>query len=258
MKKSFHIAILSAMPEEIGQGLKHLINISEFNFGDLKIYHGLWKSNNKNLEINLTLAWSGWGKVSAARASTRIISLSESIKPLDLFIFTGVAGALKDNLKQWDVLLATKLIQHDMDATPIFEKFVIPPLNKKEVIPNKEIINWAENCLNLAKSNKNLKKFNQIFRGLIATGDQFISSTIDVNRLKKEISDISAVEMEGASFGQVVTQEGIPWIVIRVISDNSSEEAQDNFNAFIQEYNHSSWEIIDVLLKDFNKLNLDS
>ena len=60
---------------------------------------------------------------------------------------------------------------------------------------------------------------------------------------------IFIVEMEGASFAQVALQENIPWLVIRVISDNAREEAPNNFNEFIKKYNESSWEIIELFLK---------
>ena len=76
------------------------------------------------------MAWSGWGKVSAARAITRILASKNKI---DLIIFTGVAGAANNNLSQWDIVIAEEVIQHDMDARPIFEKFVLPPLNKAKL-----------------------------------------------------------------------------------------------------------------------------
>ena len=66
------------------------------------------------------------GKVSAARATTRLLSVKYNKVPIDLMIFTGVAGAVNNKLKQWDIVIADSLIQHDMDARPIYDKFVIP------------------------------------------------------------------------------------------------------------------------------------
>ena len=255
MSNKFHLAILSAMPEEIGQGLKNLKNISELTFGDLKVFQGTWFSLENETTVLVSIAWSGWGKVSSARAATRLIANCDKRNPIDLFLFTGVAGAAKKDLYQWDILLANNLIQHDMDATPLFEKFIIPPLGIKDLIPNKKFLKWAENALNKAKANKNLLDFQKIHIGLIATGDQFINSTSKIQKLTSEINNLCAVEMEGASFAQVAIQENIPWLVIRVISDNACEKAQNNFNEFIKKYNDSSWEIIEVFLKEVDKLN---
>ena len=69
----FHLGLLAAMPEELGTILDNLENLEEKVFGDLKIYSGEWKNSGSN-KIFITCAWSGWGKVSAARATTRISS----------------------------------------------------------------------------------------------------------------------------------------------------------------------------------------
>ena len=85
------------MPQEIGEFIKY-IHVREKNvFGDLEVFVGNLKSNS---DINISIAWSGWGKVSAARAITRMIGLHTKNSQIDLIIFTGVAGAInKDLLK---------------------------------------------------------------------------------------------------------------------------------------------------------------
>ena len=65
-KKTYsHIGILSAIPEEVGIILDNLDSINSSKFGDLEIHSGKFNLDNKR-EILLTIAWSGWGKVSAA------------------------------------------------------------------------------------------------------------------------------------------------------------------------------------------------
>ena len=65
MTQPLHIGLLGAMPEEVGSDLSHLTDLSCSDHGDLTIHRGVWGEN-----IRLSLAWSGWGKVSAARAAT--------------------------------------------------------------------------------------------------------------------------------------------------------------------------------------------
>ena len=79
---------------------------------------GIQKTNNN---LYVSFAWSGWGKVSAARAATRIIGFDFNNFPIEFLIFTGVAGAVNRNLKQWDIVIASELIQHDMDARPLLK-----------------------------------------------------------------------------------------------------------------------------------------
>ena len=87
MERALHIGVLGAMPEEIGSDLSHLQQLRSEQHGDLTIHHGTWGEG-----IRLSLAWSGWGKVSAARAATRPVSSGPGI---ELARFTGGAGAAR-------------------------------------------------------------------------------------------------------------------------------------------------------------------
>ena len=95
-----------------------------------------------------------------------------------------------------------------------------------------------------------------VYRGLIGSGDQFISDSKKINKLTRDIPNLSAVEMEGASFAQVATQEKVPWLILRVISDNADESAPAKFNQFMKEYNKNSWVIIESLLNNLDFLDL--
>ena len=68
--KLFHLGLLAAMPEELGEITKNLDNLKSKKFGDFEIFTGEW-TNDFNKKILISVAWSGWGKVSAARATTR-------------------------------------------------------------------------------------------------------------------------------------------------------------------------------------------
>ena len=51
--------------------------------------------------------------------------------------------------------------------------------------------------------NGNLTKFGHIKKGLIATGDSFISDQSVIKKLKDELPNLEAVEMEGGAVAQV-------------------------------------------------------
>tara|TARA_A100001035_G_C27746326_1_gene484167 strand:- start:520 stop:1293 length:774 start_codon:yes stop_codon:yes gene_type:complete len=238
-----HVGVLSAMPEEVGIILSNLKSIKSSKFGDLELYFGKIILDNSR-EILVTTGWSGWGKVSAARATTRLLSSNFDAKPIDTVIFTGVAGAVDPKLKKWDIILADSVVQHDMDARPIFDKYVIPALNNKEIIPNMDFLDKTYDRLKKELNKKSFSEFGNLYKGLIATGDMFISSREKINQLSKEISRLYAVEMEGAAFAQVAFQEKVNWIVLRIISDEANETASTDFNKFLSEYKLKSFDLI--------------
>lgn len=247
--RNIHIALLSAMPSEIGKTLDYLDNLKVFNYGDLKIHEGYLKKDDlSECNVFISVAWSGWGKVSAARACTRMISHASKTKPIDLILFTGVAGAIKSKLKQWDIVIPEKVIQHDLDARPIFEKYIIPGINiDKLITPNK----WHDciiNAVRKAKKEGLLDKFGNLSNGLIGTGDRFISDSKEIKKLSNQIEDLVAVEMEGAAVAQVAYQEKLPWVIVRVISDEADESAADNFNEFLKKYEDNCWNLIKSIL----------
>ena len=239
MARGLHIGVLGAMPEEIGSDLSHLQQLRSEQHGDLTIHHGTWGEG-----IRLSLAWSGWGKVSAARAATRLIS---SVPDIDLLLFTGVAGAADPALKQWDVVLADAVVQHDMDSRPLFPRFTLPALNRAQLNPESSWLTWASRALAQAAQAGELDEFGSPSTGLIATGDRFIGDSAVLDTLREALPGLKAVEMEGAAVAQVAEQEGMPWLVLRVISDGADASAAQSFGDFIQVYDRRAWCLLQAL-----------
>ena len=247
-KSIFNIGILSAIPEELGLIVDNLQIIEKVKYGDLEIFKGIYEYDDQ--KIFVSAACSGWGKVCAARAATRIISEKINSEKIDFILFTGVAGAIKKDIKQGDVILSEELIQHDFDASPIYKKYVIPALKKSKLNPKKEIVHKFFNSFIREKNLGNLKKFGEIKKGLIATGDKFISDC-DKETLSEKFPYLLAVEMEGAAFAQVASQEQIDWLVIRVVSDSADKSADLDFNNFLEKYRLYSWELISCFLRNY-------
>ena len=236
------------MPEEIGSTLKNLKNISETIYGDLKIFSGEW-SNDESEEVSylVSVAWSGWGKVCAARAATRLIGKSYKNSKIKILLFTGVAGSGNLNLNQWDIVIPSELIQHDMDARPLFPKYVIPILKRAKIFAQDSLVTWATQTLR----DSNSGRFGKVENGLVATADKFVADKNLLDELKIDLPELKAVEMEGAAVAQIACQENIPWLIIRVISDSADSTAAQTFSAFLTEYERYSWELIRLLLINF-------
>ena len=243
------------MPEELGSTLKNLVSLRKNKFGDLEIISGKWKFLDKrNLNVYLSIAWSGWGKVSAARAATRLLSIKYENLPVEMILFTGVAGGVYEKLKQWDIVIADSLVQHDMDARPIFKKFEIPALKEIKIKPNENFTNWVFKNLEDSMLNDNMNPFGKIYKGLIATGDQFVSDKNVVRFLSEEINGLYAVEMEGAAVAQVAIQEKIPFQIIRIISDGANESSHEDFSKFLIKYVKYSANILTYLIENIETI----
>ena len=126
---------------------------------------------------------------------------------------------------------------------------VSPAPNRDRLQPDPDWLAWASQSLNAAHEAGELKGFGAVRPGLIATGDQFIGDAAVLQELKAALPDLQAVEMEGGAVAQVAEQEGVPWLVLRVISDGADEAAAESFSDFVQVYDQRAWSLIEALLK---------
>lgn len=184
-------------------------------------------------------AVAGVGKVNAAVcAQTMILKYSP-----DMIINIGVAGGLAPELGTGDIAVADSVVEHDMDTTPTGEPpGYISGLERVYIECNKSL---ADRLYNAASEIEGLT----VCRGVIASGDQFIASAEQRNRIIDSFGAIAA-EMEGASIGHVCAMSGVPFGVIRSISDGANGESPASFLEFADMAAKNSISIILKLLED--------
>jgi adenosylhomocysteine nucleosidase len=235
---SKRIGILGAMPEEISGVVALLTNRIEVVKGKRTYFTGTIN------EIEVVVVFSRWGKVASATTVTHLI-VEFGITQL---LFTGVAGAISPELSIGDIVVASSLVQHDLDARPIMERFEIPLLGQKELFTTADLMNQAkieitdliatDFFLNVLNS-KQFKHFfinkPKVVVGQIASGDQFFSSTIQREKLQQILPDVLCVEMEGAAVAQVCYEYEIPFVIIRTISDEANDNSEINFAEFVSQ-----------------------
>lgn len=173
------------------------------------IVSGALYTKGKLYGRDIVTAVCGIGKVFAAVcAQTMIIKFGA-----DKVINTGVAGGLTDKTDILDTVVATALVQHDMDTTYFGDpRGMISGINVVEfecdkTLADKIIANVEGNCI----------------RGIVASGDCFVAD----DEKKKDISETFnavACEMEGASIAQVCYVNKVPFCVLRTISDGANGE----------------------------------
>nr|WP_314546998.1 5'-methylthioadenosine/adenosylhomocysteine nucleosidase [uncultured Empedobacter sp.] len=247
------IGIIGAIPQEINGVVNLLTNKQEHKIGRRSYFTG--KLNNQKVVV----VYSRVGKVAASATVTTLI-LEFNVSEL---IFTGVAGGIHADVKIGDIVLGQSLIQHDMNAQPLFPAYEIPMLGKAyfeadssqlEVATTAILEILEEQHLHNVISEKDLDKFNihqpQLHVGLIGSGDLFFSTNSQKEKLQQNLPEMLCVEMEGAAVAQVCYEFDIPFIIIRTISDDADDHSTLDFNSFIEKIsNVYSIEIIKNIIK---------
>lgn len=228
---------MGAMPEEISTITGLLTGCTPQEAGGRTYYSGLLQG------IKTVVVFSRWGKVAAAITVTTLIH-QYGITEL---IFTGVAGAISQALNIGDIVIAQRLIQHDMDARPLMPQYEIPLLNVTCFACGGDRVEQAEVVIRALLNKKHLAAviepadmdaFNihepRLFIGDIASGDKFFSGTEEKHKLMRSLPSVLCVEMEGAAVAQVCYEYHVPFTIIRTISDTADENAHIDFPLFIK------------------------
>lgn len=186
---------------------------------------------------DVVLAVAGIGKVNAAMcAQTMILRFAP-----DAVLNTGVAGGIGSGVKIMDVVVAEAVAQHDMDTSPLGDPVgLIPGLNVVEMKCDAALCDRA--CA--AARSVGVEPV----RGLIVSGDQFIGSQAQIDRIRAHF-DARAAEMEGAAIGQVCAINHVPFTVIRAISDGGDDEAQMDYPQFVKLAAAQSVRIVEAFLR---------
>tara|TARA_R110001583_G_scaffold4351_4_gene25238 strand:+ start:841 stop:1581 length:741 start_codon:yes stop_codon:yes gene_type:complete len=225
------IGIISAMQEEIQALLHELKNVTTIEKGKRTYYSGTL------FDKKVVLVFSRWGKVASAVTTTQLINDFNIAE----IIFTGVAGGIQKQLNIGDIVIGKNMYQHDLNASPFYEKLAIPILNKKYLETNNpsQLIDATTIFLKdyhsyITKSDAQIFNIThpKVIFGDIASGDQFISSLKKIKKLNKLIPTAACVEMEGAAVAQVCFEYSIPFSIIRIISDNANDNADIDFSKF--------------------------
>ncbi len=233
------IGIIGAMDVEV-QMLKDIMqNITITTVSGIEYYSGTIAG------VETVVAKAGVGKVNAAICAEAMILRFEP----SVIINIGVAGGLASALKVGDIAIANSVIEHDMDTSVFGDPLgFITGINKVN-IPCAEWV--TETLLQVAKGVDGIKTVC----GTIVSGDQFISSKEKKSQLVETFNAV-ATEMEGASIGHVCYMNGVPFGVLRAISDSADDAADMSFNEFCELAAKNSLKVILSFLEVVKEKNI--
>jgi adenosylhomocysteine nucleosidase len=240
------IAIAAAMQQELGALLSAMPDERPVVLGGREFWVGHLDGHD------VVVVLSRIGKVAAAMTATLLVHEFGA----DLAIFTGTAGGLHASAHVGDVVVADRLLQHDMDASPLFPRHEVPLYGTDRFAADPRLstalAEAARQVLGAAQAGAapaagdddllDLRRALQAFAieaprvhsGLVVSGDRFVASAQESAALTARLPDALAVEMEGAALAQVCHDLGVPFAVVRTISDRADNAAHLDFARFVE------------------------
>lgn len=209
-----NIAILGAMREEIEPVLATIGEYEKHDYAGNIYYTATFAGHN------LVIAYSKIGKVFSSMSATIMIERFGA----EVLLFSGVAGAINPSLKIGDLIMASSLVQHDVDITAFGHPYGFIPESSVNIDSDEKLRDIAKS---VAK-----KMGIELGEGVIATGDQFVASSEKKDFIQKTFN-ADALEMEGASVATVCHNYSVPFFILRAISDSADGAAEVDFDTFL-------------------------
>jgi len=218
--------IIAAMESELRDLLAALDQEQTKKIAGKEIHYGKLEGQP------VALVLCGCGKVNAALSATLLAGHAKVAR----ILVTGLSGGLAEGLKVGDIVIADSFVQYDMDARPLFPLHEIPFEGFSLIEAEPELRHLLAGAAQkmLATKKPPGMEIADVFEGLVASGDQFLSSNAARAEILEALPQAYAVDMESAAIAQVCRAADIPLGVMRVISDSADGSAHIDFTHFVE------------------------
>lgn len=225
------IGIIGAMDEEVELLIEKLDNKKEEKRVGCEFYSGILNG------VDVVLLKSGIGKVNAAIGTTLLI---EKFAP-NYVINTGSAGGFEKGLKVGDIVISTEVRYNDVDATVFGYEFGQVPRMPAFYEPNEMLVSVAEKST--------IEVGVHSVKGLILSGDSFMSDEKRVFELKEMFPASYCAEMEAGAIAQVCFQFKCPFVIIRSLSDIAGSDAKISYDQFLKTASVNSAKLVLLMIE---------
>ena len=165
---------------------------------------------------------SGVGKVNAALC----VQILCDVYGVTHLINTGAAGSLDNRINIGDVVISTDAVHHDVDATIFgYSKGEVPQLGTVSFEADAAMRSLAARAVRKAAPGIG------VFEGRVASGDQFVCTRGRKKEIRKDFGAL-CTEMEGAAIAQGAFLNGVPFVIVRAISDKADESISVDYEEF--------------------------
>ena len=232
MMQTKNIGIIVAMGKELRLLLPLIEDVKTLEIDGYTLYSGVLNGHN------VTVMQCGIGKVNAAVGTVTLLNNFN----VDVVINTGVAGGADKSIHVMDVVFGETIAYHDVWCGPGTEYGVASTCPKYFIS--------ADEYLKLVDFSND----PSIRKGLICSGDKFISDIKEVDYIKSNFPGTLAVDMESASIAQVCYQRKIDFLCVRVISD-SPGASKNNIAQYDNFWEDAPEHIFNILKDILVKIN---
>ena len=188
--------------------------------------------------VEICVAQCNPGKVNAALCTQIMI---DSFAP-EAVINIGIGCSLSENVKIKNVVIANDVCQYDIDTTGCGDPLgYISGMNVIKINTDPALSDALEKAAE--------ESGETAHRGTVASGDTFISSTEIKARIAKDFGAICG-EMEGGAVGQVCFANGVPFAVLRCVSDGGDENSAIDYPTFKKIAANISTAILTIFIKN--------
>ena len=210
------LGIIGAMDEEVAKIKEQMEGVQVQTWAAMDFYRGTLEGKE------VVVVRSGIGKVNAA-VCAQILADRYQVSGI---VNTGIAGSLKAEIDIGDIVLSTDALQHDMDATNFgYPLGQIPRMDVLSFPADEKLRALAKECC--SRVNPDI----HTYEGRVVSGDQFISDQAKKDWLIENFQGF-CTEMEGAANAQAAYLNGIPFLIIRAISDKADNSASVDYPTF--------------------------
>ena len=209
------LGIIGAMRIEVETLLDKMENVTMTKHAWSEYYEGTLEG------LDVVVVQCGVGKVNAAMCA-QILCSCYGVTHL---VNTGIAGSLCADLDIGDLVVSRDAMYHDFDCNAFGY-----PSGK---VPGMDVIAFPadETMMGYAFAAAEAVNPGHTRIGRVASGDQFVAE----KALKEKIIATTqglCTEMEGAAIAQAAYRNGIPFVILRAISDKADDSAEMDYPTF--------------------------
>ena len=212
------IGIIGAMDSEVTSLKEHTSDKKTTVIAGMEFIEGTLRGRS------VVIVKCGVGKVNAGICANTLINNFGCTR----IINTGVAGSLNNDINIGDIVVSVDAVQHDMDATALgFEKGEIPYTDMRVFSADAGLRQAAVRAVKESAPDIN------VFEGRICSGDQFVATREQKDEIISGFGGM-CTEMEGAAIAHAAYRNGMPFLIIRAISDKADDSEEMSYVEFVQ------------------------
>lgn len=228
------LAVIGAMDEEVA------LLRAEMKVVGAETHAGILVTKGEFKGIEIVLAQCGIGKVNAAICTQMLINLYNP----NALVFSGVAGGLLPNMQVGDLIIASHLIQFDIDLTAFGRRHGELPDSNRMIQSDPALIEKTADAFDDAFPGG---EGPSLMIGTVVSGDRFVEDSKTLRWLQREFGAL-ATEMEGAAVGYTCQLNEVPFVVTRGLSDTANESAPDDFKSNLHTVCQNSFRLMERLI----------